>query len=157
MPTRSADFAAPFLREFLAAAPLNPSGPGRPIAALVSRLEDRPLDRIFPDQAIRDHSMAEAVLAGLYLFADDLNASHEISQSIHTPTGSYWHGIMHRREPDYGNAKYWFHRVGRHPVHEAVAAAARVSLVEPSGIEEARFLSTQSQWDADRFVDLCAR
>jgi hypothetical protein len=146
-----------FVRDFLAEAPLNPLGPGRPNVALTARLKDRPLDQIFADQTIRDRAMAQATLAGLYLLADDLDASHEISQSINTPTGSYWHGIMHRREPDYGNAKYWFHRVGRHPVYVAVAAAPRESLAEYSSIEEARFLSTQSEWDADRFVDLCAR
>ena len=163
MPPAPPDFDCQFLREFLAAAPLNPLGPGRPIAALVSRLDDRPLDRIFPDQAIRDRSMAQGVLAGLYLLADDLDASHEFSQSIHTPTGSYWHGIMHRREPDYGNAKYWFHRVGRHPVYEPVAVAAREIVSEASiggGADEAKgvsFLTSGEDWDADRFVDLCAK
>jgi hypothetical protein len=145
------------IHEFLANAPLNPLGPGRPNVKLVAQLGDRALEKLFAGQTIGDRSMAQATLAGLYLLADDLNASHEISQSIHTPTGSYWHGIMHRREPDYGNAKYWFHRVGRHPVYEAVAAAARVSLAEFSGIEEANFLAEQGQWDADRFVDLCAK
>ena len=56
------------------------------------------------------------LLAGLWLLADDLDRSHTISQSIDTPTGSYWHAILHRREGDFGNAKYWFHRVGNHPV-----------------------------------------
>lgn len=147
----------PFLREFLAVAPLNPLGPGRPNPELTSRLADQPFDRIFANRPIRDRSMAQATLAGLYLLADDLDASHEISQSIHTPSGSYWHGIMHRREPDYGNAKYWFHRVGKHPVYESVAAAAQALLVEASNIEEVRFLTGQSQWDADRFVDLCSQ
>ena len=56
------------------------------------------------------------VLAGLWLYVDDLDRSHTISQDIHTPTGSYWHAIMHRREGDFWNAKYWFRKVGNHPV-----------------------------------------
>jgi hypothetical protein len=58
--------------------------------------------------------------AGLWLYVDALERSHQISQGIDTPTGAFWHGIMHRREGDFGNSHYWFRRVGSHPVIDAI-------------------------------------
>ena len=63
--------------------------------------------------------MAAACLAGLWLHHNFLDESHTLSQDIDTTTGSYWHAIMHRREGDYGNAKYWLHRVGASDVRDA--------------------------------------
>ena len=60
-------------------------------------------------------------LSGLWLLAGDIDRSHTISQDIHTSTGSFLHGIMHRREGDFGNAKYWFRKVGNHPVLVQIA------------------------------------
>lgn len=57
-----------------------------------------------------------AAKAGLWLLHDFFEESHSISQDLHTPEGSYWHAILHRREPDTFNAKYWFRQVGEHPV-----------------------------------------
>lgn len=62
---------------------------------------------------VSDHADA-ACRAGLWLLAGDLEASHRISQSDDSAEGSFWHGIMHRREGDFDNAKYWFRRVGAH-------------------------------------------
>lgn len=70
-----------------------------PFASVVQAIEGSPL-----------------VLSGLWLYVDDLDRSHAISQDIHTSTGSYWHAIMHRREGDFWNSKYWFRKVGDHPV-----------------------------------------
>ena len=76
-----------------------------------------------PAEAVRlvSEISAEAVLAphpplvaGLWLYVDELDKSHVISQELKDKTGSFWHGIMHRREGDFWNAKYWFDRCGAH-------------------------------------------
>jgi len=53
--------------------------------------------------------------AALWLYVDELDRSHRLSQQIEDQTGSYWHGIMHRREGDFSNSHYWFNKVGQHP------------------------------------------
>lgn len=53
--------------------------------------------------------------AGLWLYVDDLDRSHTISQGLKDATGAFWHAIMHRREGDFGNSHYWFDRAGAHP------------------------------------------
>ena len=63
---------------------------------------------------------AQLVKAGLYLRLGCLDECHTIAQSVATPTGSYWHGIIHRHEGDISNSHYWYARIGRHPVLEAI-------------------------------------
>jgi hypothetical protein len=59
---------------------------------------------------------ARAMLAGIWLWHDFLDESHTISQGLGDATGSYWHAIMHRREGDFSNSKYWYARCRNHPV-----------------------------------------
>jgi len=113
------------------------------------------VENAFPGQCIVDHDAARCCLSALWLWHDFLDESHSISQEIHSIDGSYWHGIMHRREPDYGNAKYWFRRVPRHPIYEPLGAAARELATKADLDEPAKFLASQTTWDAFRFVDLC--
>jgi hypothetical protein len=54
--------------------------------------------------------------AGLWLYVDNLDRSHTVSQSINDNTGAYWHGIMHRREGDFSNSHYWLRRAAGHPL-----------------------------------------
>lgn len=56
-----------------------------------------------------------ALQSALWLYIDELDRSHTISQGIEDSTGSFWHGIMHRREGDFSNSHYWFNKVGDHP------------------------------------------
>ena len=68
-----------------------------------------------------DLQMADCCLSGVWLLHGFLEDSHEISQSIATREGSYWHGIMHRLEKDFWNSKYWYRKVGDHPVVQELA------------------------------------
>ena len=75
------------------------------------------------------------------------------ARTIHSATGSCWHGIMHRREGDYPNAKYWFRRTGEHPVFPDLARSA-ARLAAGSGSDAER-LTAGGRWDPYAFVDLC--
>ncbi len=105
---------------------------------------------------------ATAVLAGLWLLLGDADASHRQSQSIEEEgrhrCGNFWHAIMHRQEPDYGNSKYWFRRVGQHSIFPELARWAD-ELIGADGSESARRwrtkLGTPDRWDPFAFVDWC--
>ncbi len=131
--------------------PLDAGTPNRDVRAHLEALSD---DNAFAPHRLRDRGMADACRAGLWLYHNFLDESHNISQELHTPTGSYWHALLHRREPDFDNAKYWFHRVGVHPVYEPLRQAA--SALAGDAPPAAGFLRTQTAWDAFAFVDLCA-
>jgi hypothetical protein len=130
-------------------------GPGSPNVTVQPQLEALNIERAFEGKRIADRNAARCCLSALWLCHDFLDQSHTISQEIETVDGSYWHGIMHRREPDYGNAKYWFRRVPRHAIFEPLAAAARELAAKPELDTSAQFLASQSTWDAFAFVDLC--
>jgi hypothetical protein len=106
----------PLIAELLAIPHPTSLGPGSPNQAAGKRLSNLDAATLFGPFPVHDAEMARACLGGLWLRFDHLDESHTISQEIETPTGSFWHAIMHRREPDAGNSKYWWRRVGNHPV-----------------------------------------
>ena len=59
---------------------------------------------------------APLIKAGLHLLNDDIHNCHIIAQEHENSDSNYWHAILHRREPDYWNSKYWYRRVDNHPV-----------------------------------------
>jgi hypothetical protein len=70
-----------------------------------------------------------------------------------TPEAEYWHAIVHRREPDSSNAKYWFRQVGPHPVMDQLLSI----LSGPGGPEKTiiqRFTKS-GKWDPFTYVDAC--
>ena len=76
----------------------------------------------FDERTIQVCSRVEetGLRAGIFQWHDFLNESHTLAQSLEGQgehqLGDYWHAIMHRREPDYSNAKYWFRQIGDQPI-----------------------------------------
>jgi hypothetical protein len=112
-------------------------------SALQRLLDDdaaRDLDAVTPEELLAPADIvspedARLVKAALYLKHGFLDRCHKIAQQVETPNGSYWHAIMHRKEGDFSNSKYWYRRAGLHPV----------------------FARLGPDWDPFAFVDDCER
>ncbi len=162
---------------------LNDLGVGQKNTHIEKTLNELNVTTAFESKSAGDTASANACISALWLHHDFLDRSHQISQNIATSSGSFWHGIMHRREGDYWNSKYWFRQVGNHPIftdlHAAVkelfhspdsrfAPVGASAILDKSGsstrrdrgndknqdIIEALRLVQQSSWDPFLFVDL---
>jgi hypothetical protein len=100
-------------------------------------------------------SESELLLALVLLWHDHHEPAHEISQAIENADGSYVHAILHRREPDYWNSKYWFRRVAVHPAYAELGRRVSEFLESRGERALAAKLVPAGRWDAMGFVDAC--
>lgn len=139
-------------------------GPGRQDSSLREQLA-----AITPETLLgrppADQGMARACISALWLYHDFLDESHKLSQTIEGPTGSYWHSLMHRREPDFDNARYWFRRVGTHAIFPQLTTAARECAQATDAarggsarnrvLKRTAWLGEIAHWDPFAFIDAC--
>ena len=91
-------------------------------------------------------------MAGLFLYFSCFEEAHRLIDDCETTEGRLWHAIVHRMEPDSGNAAYWFRRAGRHRTFSKISdAAAAILDVTPA----AEFRT--GHWDPYAFILFCDR
>ncbi len=145
----------PLVEQILAIPHQESLGPGTATHEARPLLEQLSPQSLAQPHPLGDTSMALACCSALWLHHNYLDHSHRISQQIDTIHGSFWHGIMHRREGDFGNAKYWFRRVGEHPIFPALAQAAREEAQRHTTDDQSEYLLQITDWDPFAWIDLC--
>ena len=136
--------------------PLAPRGPLGGVA--LDQLATTDATELVSPQSLASREFGKCVRSALFLYLSALDDSHKISQDIPSTTGSFWHGIMHRQEPDYSNSKYWFRRVGDHELFPQLRESALELLRGQSGPEcklPRDEVERRSSWDPFWFVDQC--
>ncbi len=121
------------------------------------------IKRLLSEQSAKFPPLTSCAISGLWLLAGELDRSHDISQILDSPTGSYWHGIMHRREGDFSNANYWMRRAAGHPVMAELAnyidvtarAGALASLAPQTSRTRIAHCLTEPDNLAASLIDLC--
>jgi hypothetical protein len=131
------------VRAFLAKAKLPRVSPDQPAPdpQLLAQVEST----TDSDLGLPERQKAACVRALLWYAAGDLHAAHEIVQPMSGPDGAYIHGMIHRVEGDFDNARYWFSRAAAHPASAEIYRHAAVN--SPA-------IAAQSLWDPILVTDL---
>ena len=140
----------------LAAGGLPDLGPGPRAGILPHEELTEALDSLLSNTKLP--SVSRDLIRGLILlWHDRLEPAHEIAQGVGNADGSFLHGIVHRREPDYGNAAYWFRRTDGHPCFPKIAdmAAAFLELKNETALKAQ--LIPDGEWDPFAFIELCKK
>ena len=113
---------------------------------LVIRLREADDAAIFGARPLPTNAPAALVRAGLFYYHNALDDSHKEAQKLEGDTAAYWHGMVHRREGDFDNARYWMRRAGEQPVFQEMQGRAS---------DAAPHMGRQSNWDPFLFITLC--
>jgi hypothetical protein len=143
-------------RTLLATGGLPELGPGPRAGVLPVAALDEALHLLLDSRKLAA-GRRELIRALILLWHDHQDAAHVIAQEVENADGSFVHGIIHRREPDYGNATYWFRRVGAHPCFPMIATRVGELLAAKNhGVVQMELLRG-GKWDPFAFIRLCEK
>jgi hypothetical protein len=118
------------------------------ISAQEPTLDRRLIQRV---AAAEDHeivgngSAASCARSLLFLAAGGLDQAHRIVQEMSTSDGAYIHGMIHRIDDDFDNARYWFRRAGVQPAANEMYQRAAVASVT---------VASRPIWDPFLVIDM---
>jgi hypothetical protein len=113
---------------------------------LVTRLRTVDDATLSGGRAPGDPAIFTLVRGALFYATDAIPEAHTIFQEAAGDLGAYWHGMMHRREGDFDNARYWFRRAGVLPFFSDVHRDASA---------HSALMARQSNWDPYLFTGEC--
>jgi hypothetical protein len=104
---------------------INPLSENHPLHAFAATLLSRADAPLCPKVAWQPGLLADVtegsynLRAILHLLNDDLDGAHKLVQ-VHEEdsTANYIHQLVHRREGDWGNTRYWVGMTGPHPFYD---------------------------------------
>ena len=111
------------------------------------------LNKSTPSHLFPNAFSPRGAMAGTWLYFSCFEQAHTMAQDLETVEGSLWHAILHRQEPDSGNAAYWFRRAGAHPIFKDLFDVAQEIVAR---YPEAEF-RPGANWDPFAFVLFCER
>ena len=129
-------------------------GPGPRAGVWPVKTINARLDELFA--AHKSSGRSRDLIRGLLLlWHDHHEPAHAIAQDDPSADGSLLHAILHRREPDFGNAGYWFRRVGNHPSFPDLANGVAELLNTKNEKSLLARLVRNGQWDSFAFIREC--
>ena len=93
----------------------------------VIRLRETPDETLFAGATLPasgDTHFVPLVRAGLFYHHNALDDAHRLVQEATGDEAAYWHAMIHRRERDFENARYWLRRAGEQPPFAEMQARA---------------------------------
>ena len=114
---------------------------------LVIRLREAADAAVFGEHTSVPDAPLALVRGGLFYYHNALDDSHKQVATLEGDTAAYWHGMIHRREGDFENARYWMRRAGEQPVFQEMQGRASDGSAPDMG--------RQANWDPFLFIHLC--
>ena len=99
----------------------------------------------------------ELLTATALLYHDNHDPAHNRVEDRGDRDACLIHALLHRREPDYWNAAYWFRRVSGHPIYATATPAVIQAAQTPEARSVLERLTLSGNLDPLALVQECER